>query len=428
MGNSLAPDPPDRQHPYLCIHAVSIYVRDQERSLRFYVDQLGFDLAFDAHLHSGQRWVAVAPPDGTAVLALIEPAPNSLEHKLIGRATQVVFVTEDVTAKYREWTARGVRFRYAPRLRRIKYEKEPARAADDALLASGQLAPIWGAVSTRFEDPDRNSFSLVSFDEVSRTLQAQRRAAAQRAEAERRAAQELEIATQVQARLFPQTLPPCRTLDYAGVCVQARQVGGDYYDFLNLGRDRIGLVIGDIAGKGMAAALLMANLQANLRSQCAIALDEPQRFLRSVNQLFYESTEESAYATLFFAEYDAESQRLRYGNCGHLCALLLRRDQSLERLESTTTVLGLFNDWDCLIGECRLKQGDTLALYTDGITEAFNAAEEEFGEERLIEALRRHRELPTRDMLSAILAEVQRFGTREQHDDLTLMIARCTGE
>ncbi len=427
MGNSLAPDPLDRQHPYLGIHAVSIYVRDQERSLRFYVDQLGFDLAFDAHLHSGQRWVAVAPPDGTAVLALIEPAPNSPEHKLIGRATQVVFITEDVTAKYREWTARGVRFRYAPRLRRIKYEKEPAGAADDALLTNGQLAPIWGAVSTRFEDPDRNSFSLVSFDEVSRTLQAQRRAAAQRAEAERRAAQELEIATQVQARLFPQTLPSCRTLDYAGVCVQARQVGGDYYDFLNLGRDRIGLVIGDIAGKGMAAALLMANLQANVRSQCAIALDEPQRFLRSVNQLFYESTKESAYATLFFAEYDAESQRLRYGNCGHLCALLLRSDQTLERLESTTTVLGLFNDWDCSIGECRLKRGDTLALYTDGVTEAFNAAQEEFGEERLIEALRRHRELPTRDMLSAILAEVQGFSAREQHDDLTLMIARCTG-
>src|SRR5206468_12741216 len=104
----------------------------------------------------------------------------------------------------------------------------------------------------------------------------------------------------VQARLFPQTLPPLRTLDYAGICLQAREVGGDYYDFLNLGGERLGLVVGDISGKGIAAALLIANLQANLRSQCAIALDQPQRLLRSVNQLFYENTTDSAYATLFF--------------------------------------------------------------------------------------------------------------------------------
>ena len=90
----------DRQDPYLRIHAVNIFVRDQDRSLRFYVDQLGFDLAFDARLQSGDRWVAVAPPDGTAVLTLVAPEPDSREYKLIGRPTQVVFVTEDVTAKY----------------------------------------------------------------------------------------------------------------------------------------------------------------------------------------------------------------------------------------------------------------------------------------------------------------------------------------
>ena len=235
--------------------------------------------------------------------------------------------------------------------------------------------------------------SLVGFDEVSREIEAQRRAVAEKQEAERRAAQELEIAKQVQARLFPQTLPPLQTLEYAGICIQARQVGGDYYDFLDLGRERLGLVIGDIAGKGIAAALLMANLQANLRSQCAIALDQPQRFLRSVNQLFYENTVDSAYATLFFAEYDDRTRRLRYANCGHLPALLLRRDDTLERLDSTCTVLGIFKEWDCSIGECRLSRGDTLVLYTDGITESFNDAEEEFGEQRLIEALRRHREL-----------------------------------
>src|SRR5262249_52507590 len=139
----------------------------------------------------------------------------------------------------------------------------------------------------------------------------------------RRAAHELEIARQVQARLFPQTLPAVRTLEYAGVCIQARQVGGDYYDFLSLGHDRLGLVLGDISGKGIAAALLMANLQANLRTQYATASDRPLRFLQSVNQLFYENTADNAYASLFFGEYDDQAQRLRYANCGHLSPLLL---------------------------------------------------------------------------------------------------------
>jgi len=122
---------------------------------------------------------------------------------------------------------------------------------------------------TRFRDVDGNTFQLVSLEVVSRAIEAQRRAAAEKREADRRAAFELQIARQVQARLFPQRLPHAATLEYAGLCIQARQVGGDYYDFLSLGRDRRGLVIGDIAGKGMPAALLMANLPANLRSHCA---------------------------------------------------------------------------------------------------------------------------------------------------------------
>ena len=420
-------DPGDRRFPYLGIHAVNVFVRDQDRSLRFYLDQLGFQIAFDARMQSGQRWIAVSPPDGTAVLALIQPEPGSLQHKLIGRATQVVFVTDDVPAKFREWSNRGVRFRHAPRLRRVRYEPQES-AGDAALAARGKQPPLWGGIFTRFEDIDRNSFALVSFDEVSQAVEAQRRANAEKLEAERRSAQEIDIAKQVQARLFPQTLPRLTTLDYAGVCIQARQVGGDYYDFLDLGHERLGLVIGDIAGKGIAAALLMANLQANLRSQCAIALDQPQIFLRSVNQLFYENTAENAYATLFFAEYDNQAGLLRYANCGHLCALLLRRDGKLERLHSTATVLGLFKDWDCSIGERRLLRGDTLALYTDGITEAFNDAQEEFGEPRLVEALRRHRDLPSPDLLASVVDEVRRFSPREQHDDVTLIVAKCRGE
>jgi serine phosphatase RsbU (regulator of sigma subunit) len=415
----------DAREPHLRVHAVRIFVRDQERSLRFYLDRLGFRLAYDARLESGQRWVAVSPPDGSTVLSLIEARPKTPEHKLIGRATQVVFVTEDFPAKFHQWHQRGVRFRHTPRLTRIKYERRAAATETPA----GEAGPVWGGMFARFEDLDGNSFTLASFDEESRAVEAQRRALAEKRESERRGAHELEIARQVQARLFPQRLPPSRTLEYAGLCVQARQVGGDYYDFLDLGQDRLGLVVGDIAGKGIAAALLMAHLQATLRSQCAIALQEPARFLRSVNQLFCENTIESAYATLFFALYDGAEQRLRYANCGHLCGLVLGPDGAVDRLESTTTVLGLFGEgeWDCAIGERRLGAGDVLALYTDGVTEAFNDAGEEFGEERLIDALCRGRDLPAPAMLDAVVGDVRRFSPHEQHDDVTLIVARCRG-
>ncbi|HEV3041438.1 MAG TPA: SpoIIE family protein phosphatase [Candidatus Angelobacter sp.] len=415
----------DRQNSYLRVHAVNVFVRDLDRSLRFYVEQLGFSLAFDVSLQSGQRWVGVAPPDGTAVLTLVAPSPESEEYKLIGRPTGIAFVAEDVAAKYKEWRQRGVRFSYTPRLRRIKYRQRSNRSANPELPALGKQPPIWGGVFTRFEDIDKNSFALVSFDEMSRAVEAQRRAVAEKLEVERRAAYELEIAKQVQARLFPQVLPSMRTLDYAGLCIQARKVGGDYYDFLNLGRDRLGLVLGDISGKGIAAALLMANLQANLRSQCTTVLDEPLDHLRTVNQLFCDNSPENAYASLFFGEYDDRLQRLRYANCGHLSAILLRGDHSLVHLDSTCTVLGLFKDWRCAIDECHFRPGDTLALYTDGITESFNSTGEEFGEQRLIAALQRHRHLPPQELLMAIVDDVRQFSSEEQHDDITLIAARC---
>ncbi len=423
-GGSPFTSPPYPAHPHLRIHAVNIFVRDQERSLRFYLDQLGFELAFDARLQSGKRWVAVSPPDGSAVLALVAPDPDSEEYKLIGRPTPVVFVTEDVPAKYREWSKRGVHFRHTPRLRRVKFDR-PAPAAPAADVPGAAQEPIWGGVFTRFEDIDRNSFALVSFDEVTRELETRRRAVAEKLEADRRAAQELEIAKRVQSRLFPQTLPSLATLEFSGVCIQAREVGGDYYDFLALGSDRLGLLIGDVSGKGIAAALLMANLQAILRSHAAMAVDQPERLLRSVNHFFCQNTAEGAYATLFAAEYDDRTRRLRYANCGHLPALLLRSGGALERLSSTATVLGLFGEWDCILEEQQLAPGDTLLLYTDGVTESFNPAGEEFGEGRLAETLLRNRDLRSPALLAAIVEEVQQFSAGSQRDDITLIVAKC---
>jgi serine phosphatase RsbU (regulator of sigma subunit)/predicted enzyme related to lactoylglutathione lyase len=390
----------DQPASYLALHDVIIFVRDQDRSVRFYLDQLGFNLVVDHRFESGERWIEVAPPDGSANLALVAPKPDSNAYKLIGGDRWIFFMTEDVYAKYDEWTRKGVRFLFPP-------EK-----------------PAWGGVFTRFEDVDGNSFGLAGFDEVRQSLELRRRTHAAKLEAERRAWQELEIAKQVQSRLFPQIQPQLKTVEYAGRCLQARQVGGDYFDFLNLGQQRLGLIIGDVSGKGIAAALLMANLQANLRSQSATAVDQPESLLRSVNRLFYENTGDSAYASLFFAEYDDQTRRLRYANCGHLSGLLLRNDNQLEKLESTCALLGLFQEWDCSMRDYQVLPGDILALYTDGVSESVNEAGEEFGEPYLVEILREHRDLPARTLLTEIVDKVQTFSSHQQHDDITLIVAK----
>ena len=258
---------------------------------------------------------------------------------------------------------------------------------------------------------------------------------AERMEADRRTSQEMEIARQVQARLFPQKLPAMKTLAYTGGCIQARKVGGDYYDFLELGPGRLALVLADIAGKGVSGALLMANLQANLRSQYAIAVDDLSRLLASVNRLFYENSDDASYATLFFADYDDSSRKLRYANCGHLPPLLLRargnsQDQiseapKVEWLHPTCIVMGLFEAWHCEIAEVQLAPGDTLVLYTDGITEAANADGEEFGESHLLDTLGSNSHLPVGPLLQAVVGAVQQFSSgSEQQDDITLVIAR----
>jgi len=380
--------------PSLRLNFATVWVRDQERSRQFFVDQLGFQVAVDAEVSGVGRWIITSPPAGLPGLALVVPVEGSTEAKRIGQNTGVAFLTEDVQALFDEWLKRGVRFVVPP------------------------TEPSWGRGQARyalFEDVDGNRYSLIEIDEATRAF-----------EAERQAARDLAIAKEVQSRLFPQRHPPLQTLAYAGLCYPARAVGGDYYDFLDLGQGRLGLVVGDIAGKGIAAALLMANLQANFRGQCATAWEQPQRFLRSVNQLFYENTNDGDYATVFFAEYDDQTRQLRYSNCGHPPGFLLQRNGTLERLESTSTVIGLFEQWDCAIDERQLYPGDTLVLYTDGATECSNHAGEELGEERLLEALKPHRELSSQELLAKVSSQVRQFSAYEQADDITFIVAKCT--
>jgi sigma-B regulation protein RsbU (phosphoserine phosphatase) len=162
----------------------------------------------------------------------------------------------------------------------------------------------------------------------------------------------------------------------------------------------------------------MANLQASIRSQAAIAHDSPERLLESVNRHLHSNTAPAAYATLFFGEYDEKSGVLRYVNCGHPPALIARADGRAEYLSATATVLGLFPRWDCELVVTRLDPGDTLVLYTDGVSECSNVNGEEFGIERLTSTIRRG------GMLNDVFDELRRFGGEEPQDDVTMIVAR----
>ena len=255
---------------------------------------------------------------------------------------------------------------------------------------------------------------------------------AEKLEAERRAAREMEIAKEVQTRLLPQTAPELNTLNCAGQCIQARRVGGDYYDFLEVGRDQVGLVLADVSGKGVHAALLMANLQAHLRILSGLTRGATDRMsslnlvttLQQVNRIMWKSTAAQHYATLFFGLYDDATRRLTYVNCGHNPPMVLRADGTLDRLKSTATVIGLFEKWECAARDIQLDPGDLIAIFSDGVTEAM-LGEQEFGEPRLIDELRRTRALPVEQIVTTVFNAVQQFSAGNQSDDLTLVIARA---
>jgi phosphoserine phosphatase RsbU/P len=248
---------------------------------------------------------------------------------------------------------------------------------------------------------------------------------AARLEAERRTARDLEIARDVQLKLLPQDRPPLSTLDYAGACLQARIVGGDFFDFVSVGTGQVGLVLADISGKGISAALLMATLQANLRALYAQASHDLAGILSTVNKVFYDSTAANHYATLFFGLYDEATRELRYANCGHLPPIVRRATGAVERLNVTGPVVGLFEPWQCDTRSVRLEREDLLVIFTDGVTDATGPEGEEFGEQRLVEVIAEHHARSARALLQQIVDDVKQYGGPEQFDDLTLIVAKA---
>lgn len=238
--------------------------------------------------------------------------------------------------------------------------------------------------------------------------------------------QEIVVARAVQRWLFPRKKPPLRTLDYSGKCVQARTVGGDYYDFLHLGAGHLGIILADVAGKGVAAALLMANLQGNIHHCSGSSAKNLTAILSSLNRHLYDHSEANRYATLFFGCYNDDTRTLTYVNCGHSPPLLLREHGEVERLEATATVLGLFDTWDCSLSQTHIEPGDVLTIFSDGVTEAMASSGDEFGETRLLSVLQQCRSQESPAILRNIEQAVEDFrqGERPQ-DDLTLVVAKA---
>ena len=245
-----------------------------------------------------------------------------------------------------------------------------------------------------------------------------------------RMSRELEIAREVQEHLFPQRLPSVPGLDYCGRCCPAREVGGDYYDFLELPKGRLGIAIGDVSGKGIGAALMMANLEASLRGQASVGHDLTE-LMRRVNDLVYGASPANRYATLFYGEYDPPSRQLSYVNAGHNPPVIVRKSLAayqVFRLETGGPVIGLIQQ--CYQQESfPLESGDLVMLFTDGVSEAMNARNEEWGEDRLIESAKSCYGLSAVEAMTRILTAAQAFAAgAAQYDDMTLVVLRILTE
>ncbi|MBV8898082.1 MAG: SpoIIE family protein phosphatase [Acidobacteriaceae bacterium] len=244
---------------------------------------------------------------------------------------------------------------------------------------------------------------------------------------------EIEIAREVQERLFPQRLPVIAGIDYFGSCRPALGVGGDYYDFLQLPNGDLGVAIGDVSGKGIAAALLMASLQASLRGQALTGTSDLAQLMCNVNQLIYGATPSNRYATFFYAQYTRRTGMFRYVNAGHNPPFVLRRTSDgtihVIRLDCGGPVVGLFAEAPYQQGSLILQPGDVFVGFTDGISEAMNRAEEEWGEEHLITSVANHVNNGAADMVPRLMADADRFvDGAPQHDDMTLVVVKLQPE
>ena len=312
----------------------------------------------------------------------------------------------------------------------IRMTRSMTRTVDTLYDATERVKAGDFSYRTHFPPQDQLSALGDAFDSMTASVERLMQESQERL----RLQSELDIAREMQRQLFPQSVPRVPGLDLYGVCKAARSVSGDYYDFLKIDEYRVGLVLGDVSGKGISAALLMAGIQSALRAQFYDGLVGGQsstltqlstaRVVDRLNRQIYANTPLEKYVTFFFAVYDARTRNLSYTNAGHLPPVLFR-DGKVERLRTGGTVVGLFPSVTYEGGEIRLEPNDLLLAYTDGITEPENTYGEEFGEHRLLEVARGMLNASPEVMVTEIYRSVNEWtGSPELQDDMTLVLAR----
>jgi phosphoserine phosphatase RsbU/P len=232
---------------------------------------------------------------------------------------------------------------------------------------------------------------------------------------------ELAEAREIQRWLLPREIPQILNCEISAVWQPVREVSGDYFDVMKFNDHQTALCIADVMGKGMPAALLMANLQAVMRS-FASSTTSPKDLCARINSLICSNVDAGKFITLFYGLVDMNEKRLLYTNAGHNAPVLIHRDGSCERLSEGGTVLGLIYDGYYSMGEVELRSGDRLVMFTDGLTEARDANDEEFGEERLLNLLRGFKELAARELEQEITRAVNEFSHGEMGDDMTMIV------
>ena len=231
-------------------------------------------------------------------------------------------------------------------------------------------------------------------------------------------------ASEVQQRFLQYLEPAIDTLNYSARCRQVRELGGDAYDFVPLPHNRLALAVADASGKGLAAALMISNVQSSLRTAVAFAGNDGAAVLGAVNREVHASSLPNRYATLFYGVFDEATRALQYVNAGHNPPMVLRRDRSVLRLESGGPPIGMFPNWTYKEGAVRLDPGDLVLAFTDGVTEAVNPTGEEWGEEGLLRAVAEHDAQSADEMVEGIFRSMDEFSLGHQTDDATVMVLR----
>ena len=246
-----------------------------------------------------------------------------------------------------------------------------------------------------------------------------------------RMAKELEIARGVQMGLLPKTLPHADGYDIAGICIPALEVGGDYYDFVTLGGQKIGIAIGDVAGKGVAAAIYMTLTKGILQSHAEDNIS-PKLVLSKVNSLMYRTIERNSFVSMFYAILDLRQKTIKFARAGQCPVILTQHanhDSTILTPKGMALGLEMGKVFDAVLEEqeIRLGSGEVLVFYTDGFTEAMNRQNEEFGEKRLVQAVSRHRTRSASELIRCICDEVKAFtGDAVQHDDMTMVVVKVS--